>query len=201
MKLILSIYTFIFILNANSQENNLRWGINLNADAPLIYTTYTQFRYPVSLFVTISSGNHQIELGPQVYLGQYRPGYKLGLATDYKYYPNGFLNRFNTYFTATLILQNGKEERASWTYDKDSQTSVLGREIIKINNAMIGAGYGIELKISEKLYLGSDFQFLFGYGKIKSVKNYTINPALNKSLNYYQLSIYPHFGLNLGYRF
>lgn len=201
MKRIVSIVLICISVFANAQDANpdkYSWGINLDQK---ITAYYTNFGLPMSLFATLSKAKHQFEFGPQYYLAHYKPGYKLGFCLQYKFYPNGNTNKFNTYLIPSLLFRYGKEERGAWGVDYENQTEHYGNKDITMLSGLLGAGYGLELQLSTKLYLASDFRILAGYENLKSKEVYPTNPSLNQTVSANYLHLNWQFGLNVGFRF
>lgn len=201
MKNILTFLVISIAAHSFAQDNSEThsWGIKTEQQSTIGY--YDRFGLPLSLHVTLTNAKHQFEFGPRYYVGHYSPGYKLGLGFQYKYYPNGYIQRFNTYFVSSLVYRQGLEERGAKKYDHINLVDITGDLDIRIKEMHLGAGYGVELKLSDKLYAASDARVIFGFGNRIFAEEYPSQPSFNNTITDFYLLLNWQFGVSLGYRF
>jgi len=204
MKRVVTLILLFQSLIANAQEENSKkytWGINLDQKARIAFYMVDKFKLPLSLFATLSNDKHQFEFGPQYYWLQQKQGFKIGLSGQYKYYPNGRTNGFNTYITPSIVFQYGEERYGVYTFDKDTQMEVYGESNVSQVYGYVGLGYGFEIKLTPKWYLGTDARGLLGYGNFKNVTTFSINPSLDNTYSNQYWNAHWQFGINIGCRF
>lgn len=197
MKKLATIFLLLTASFAVGQEEDrtIRWGLNIDARTTPFWYLYYQSGSPISLFVTASSKKHQFDFGPQFYLNSFNFGHRVGIGLQYRYYPNGNTNRFNSYLTPSIFYTNDKDQReGNYNGNYAIRTS-------KSNLGSIGGGYGIELKLSRKLYIASDVRILYSYGRYKYSEEYPDVPTENTEINYALNSFDFVLGINLGVRF
>lgn len=202
MKNIVTTVLITIAINVVSQKDDSTYSWGINIDQRLRLANYSESGYwiPLSLFATISNDKNQFEFGPQAYLTEFRRGYKTGVSFNYKYYPNGRLNRFSSYFSPSVVLQFGKEEFQAYRYVPMTQTEHFGNGVYKTLFGLLGVGYGIEVGIPDKMYIGTDIRFFCGFGPSKAIEEFD-SPELNNTETTYYLHLYGQAGINIGYRF
>ena len=133
--------------------------------------------------VTYYKGNNQFELGlglhPFIQKGQRI----LSCELNYKYFPNGAVNKFNMYLiTRFSYINNARDTYFPTIY----------------NYLFLNGGYGFEINAFKGLYLGTNISIgAFTYSK--NSENLYLNFSKNKMFDEFGFNIASQF--NIGYRF
>lgn len=141
--------------------------------------------YPIRLVpsVTYYKGNNQFELGPGLHPFFQKGQTILSCELNYKYFPNGTVNKFNMYLvTRFSYVNNAKDTYFPTTY----------------NYFFLNAGYGFEINPFKGAYIGTNISIgAFTYSKNSG------NPYLNfaKKALFDELGFNLAFQFNVGYRF
>lgn len=178
---ILALLLFILpygVLAQNEGSEQRRWGFTLNS-------SMNGELYSLRVIPSISYGSktHQFELG-----GGAAPftasGEKLyGADANYKFYPNGNDKSFNLFLATSLsYIHRNVDSYFPTTY----------------NYLFVSGGYGLEIKLSEHLFMGTSI----GYGVYTFSKKSDI-PYEAFSVKAFGSQISDHMTIqfNLGYRF
>lgn len=189
------IFLLIFNLYTFAQEERkdvFRYGISIDQHSR-IYRSIHDYNYPLSVLAILYSDKHQIEFGPSYYLLHRQPGYKFGLQSDYKFYPNGHARGINSFLLTGLSFRFGKDYNdpnypSYWTNDLKSNQIYGGLHV----------GYGIEWNLKNSLFIGSDVRLLSGYGFHFYQAETDLPPQMHRSGHLY---IDFQLGLNFGFRF
>jgi hypothetical protein len=141
--------------------------------------------YPIRLVpgVTYYKGNNQFELGFGLHPFIQKNQRILSCELNYKYFPNGTVNKFNMFLiTRFSYINDVKETYFPTTY----------------NYLFLNGGYGFEINAFKGVYLGTNISIgVFTYGKNSE------NPYLNFAKNsmFDELGFDLAFQFNIGYRF
>ncbi len=201
MKILILCALFLVMGTSYAQtEKSYQFGIQVNLEEPLIrfYSFYDLNKIFTPLF-TYSNAKHQFEIGPS-FAPLRRPEYelKLGARIGYTFYPNGRNSLFNSYLTFAIPFQLVKDNPVTYVpNDLGSSVVPLLHEYWSVHAQ---GGYGIQLKMGERFYLGSDISMLFGI----IVQDYEFKSSItevHESRNRRYLFLHPQFGVNVGFRF
>lgn len=141
--------------------------------------------YPIRLVpsVTYSKGNNQLELGFGFHPFIRKDQRIMSCELNYKYFPNGTVNKFNMYLVGRLsYVNNAKDTYFPTTY----------------NYLFLNGGYGFEINAFRGLYLGTNVSIgAFTFSKSSE------NPYLEfaKSNMFDKVGFNLAFQFNIGYRF
>ncbi|XOV67342.1 MAG: hypothetical protein ACFHU9_17135 [Fluviicola sp.] len=195
--LVLSIYSFMGI--AQDIDNGAyRFGVQVSADDPIRFANWMDLKMLFSLQGTYSNNKHQFDAGV-MFAPLRNPQYeqKLGMRFGYTFYPNGRGQLFSSYLRFSLPFHFVKDVPVTYApFGADPSYGIEHRYW----NVHIQGGYGIQLNLGNKVYLGSDISMLFG-SYVRKYEYYDWYNDENRRLDEWGLSLYPQFGVNLGYRF
>jgi len=166
--------TSLISLFAQAQSNNTsgKFGFVMNSS---LNGEFYQIRLVPS--VTYSKGNNQFELGFGLRPFNQKDQRILSCELNYKYYPNGTVNKFNMYLISRLsYINNLKNTFFPTAY----------------NYLFLNGGYGLEINAFKGLYLGTNISIgAFTYSKNSE------NPYLDFDKN----KMFDEFGFNLAFQF
>jgi opacity protein-like surface antigen len=191
----------IFISNivfAQKDTNNLdrSFGFSLN-------TSICGYSYnlPTVIALTYRNQNHQFELGPKFQFTR-NDYYKrqLGIEFDYRYYPNGIEKRFSMFLLINADYYSRLLLREYQQYSNDPLFAGTVNQRSTRNYYTLNAGYGVQMNLLGKLYLGSNI----GIGIL--LEDYDDKrTSTNENLNSYKGDFSEELNfiasMSLGYRF
>jgi hypothetical protein len=177
--LIISIIAFLpLAITAQSAESGRRLGANINSSI-----NGELYAFMLTPCFTYTKGKSQLEFGVGLNLNNRLEQSLWSSELNYKFYPNGMGNKFNLYFLTQFAFLN----RTQHSYYPANY-----------NYLFVNGGYGLEIKVHNKIYLGSHISVgAFSYGKTSE------NPHLDFSKNnmFDEIGINLTFQINVGYRF
>ena len=167
-----------FVANAQSGDSKGSFGFALNS-------SINGDVYPIRIVPSLVyiKGKNQLELGfgfnPFIRKSQKL----LSSEFNYKYFPNGTENKFNIYLIARFSYINSARN----TYYPTNY-----------NYLFLNGGYGIEIKASKKVYIGTNISTgIFTYGKKSDIPYEAF--ASQKLFDTFRFNL--AFQFNVAYRF
>jgi len=140
---------------------------------------------PIRLVPSVSykKGLSQFELGIGLNPFTREEQKLLSVEVNYKYYPNGTVNKFNLYFISHFsYINNTRETYYPTTY----------------NYLFLNGGYGLEISTVKDVYLGTNISIgAFSYSKTS--ENPYLDFATSNMLD--EVGFTLAFQFNIGYRF
>lgn len=166
-----------------AEENKeVRFGVALNSG----------FTATIGELSTAPTGilyvnRHQLELGFDVYPFSFNSPRVFGLALNHKFYPNGIGQRFSLYFTTNLTYTNSFIDHHY----------IVNNYQTTYNYMSLLGGYGFDLKVLKKAYIGTSLN-------VGIITNNRKSTNTGASYNYKMFDRFQLDGairLNIGYRF
>lgn len=175
--LIISTMAFLPLLNyAQSTESGGIYGANINSS--INGELYAVMLTPC---FTYTKGKSQLEFGVGLNLNERQEQSLWSSELNYKFYPNGMDNKFDLYFLTQFAYLNRTQHSY---YPAD------------YNYLFVNGGYGFEIKVHKKIYLGSQLSVgAFSFSRISE------NPYLDLSNMFEEIGFSLAFQVNAGYRF
>ncbi len=183
---------------AQESDEKTRLGVQI-IEQGRFYYGWDNLGLSITPQITFTKKKHQFELGPSWFVFNDPRETKLGAFGGYRLYPNGFENRLNTVLSLTMPINYYKREPTSYSPASyiPYPDSVISFSYL---STTLQFGYGVNVAVTKKFYLASDFSM--GFGNIFSKTRYISSQEVNyRTKSGYTLSLYFVFSLYLGFRF
>ncbi|MBL1278973.1 MAG: hypothetical protein COA33_001780 [Fluviicola sp.] len=195
-------FILLFALTAtfsfSQEKEKYKIGTGVDFDGRIAGYSYNNLGPSIIPLISFTKKKHQFSFGPQLFMFKNRFEEKIGLMTKFKYYPNGFNNRFNSYFTVRMPLTYGFDKNDNWPpyYFAAPQETRAS----KYYSVVLTPGYGVNMKIKNGFYINSAFSFGVSYSFVFSeITN--IETQAKRDDFYMNLDFVANFSFGVGYRF
>lgn len=176
----------LFLFLISSLSNLAQDSLSVSKYGAKLNTSFNGELFALLVIPSISftQQKNQLELGLILsdYKGAYQASY--GGQINYKYYPNGYGNKFNLYFVGSFNYIN-TIKRAFYP--------------INYNYLMLFGGYGYQQTFSKKWSLSTDFRF--GGLTFSRKQESNLPSVFQKTKMFNELKLAYELQVNLGYRF